>query len=297
MNSTQVLDDTISAMISSLENYNFSLFNILSNRLITDSVFLNNKIYCIFGIFMRELSQSISLIELSKELNKQATDELLTFIEKFLEKRDKKSEEYFYDFLWKEYSILYNNIMIFSIAEEEENYSHDKDYTNYAIDYILKFLYTELENFFLKKRPILLGVLSEIDRLFKNFGFEYKHLIIKTIISFFNRTIDYKLYEYGDKDQDLRDINEFNNYLTQFLDIILRYLEDADKVVKKSHEYLFEYAKEWRLLYIKYLHTIPQYIQVRRPKNEQMLIPEDAKEQLKNLVSKSLLKDEKVEEK
>ncbi|MBD3211865.1 MAG: hypothetical protein GF311_04580 [Candidatus Lokiarchaeota archaeon] len=297
MKNDQVLNDTISAIKLSLVKKNFALFNILSNRLITDSVFLSEKNYCLIGVFLREISQSISLIDLSEELSREIEELIILFIKNFNEiiKESREENKRIFELLWKEYVNVIKNIMIFSIVEEEEQYSQNTIYTDFAINYILKYYISEYKNFTRKKRTLTIGVLSEIDRLFKNFGFNKEHLAIKTIISFFNRTLDYKLHNYYSNENQISEDDFFmlQEYINNYLNILDNYLQGSDKILETAQDYIYDYAKEWRFLYMKYLNTIPQFIQVKRKKDEQLILPEDAKNQLRDLVTQSIIKEDK----
>ncbi len=293
MEKNNALNDTIKAIEISVKEKNFKLVNILANRIVTDSVFLSEKFYCLFGIFVKEMSQIISFLNLTEDVSENIKEQLLFFLDEFKDLINSSSKEEVQNksiILWTLYKNVSENLLTLQTLKEEENYSNNIEFTEQAINYMLNFVSEEYEHFSQKKRPLLLSLINELDRIFKNFGFEIKHLVLKTCISMYNRSFDHIIYHYSklpDLELESGDLN-FQKELKNLINIFDIYLSDVNELINKSDDILFDLAKKWRHYYLTYLDTIPRFIRIKKKPEEELLIPEEAKEKLQDIVSKSI---------
>ncbi|NVM27404.1 MAG: hypothetical protein HWN65_01070 [Candidatus Helarchaeota archaeon] len=284
-----LLDDTIIAMEKSLENKKFNWTNIFANRLVTDAVLKENSFYNLFGLLIKDSIELISLLDRVEETDKIIIKEILKFIKDF-KKIVKENSNNKFKLLWAQYKRFYEDLLKIQSADEEKHYRVNIDFTNQGIEHLLLLCQKELKQSVVKKRLVILGIMNELERIFKNFGFEIKHLVLKTYITLYNRTIDYIIFDAikNKEEQSEQTKKQLLERISPFLNNLSEYNEDPNKFVENSEKYLLELAREWRTLYLTYLDLVPRSIKVRKKEKDKLVIPDEAKEQLKDMVSKSI---------
>ena len=289
MEEETILNDSIIAMEKSLDKRRFNWTNIFANRLVTDAVMKKNEFYNLFGIFMKDSIELISLFDRIEEIDSILIKEMQNFIVEF-KKLAEKSPENKVEILWANYKQLYSKLLNIQSADEEKHYKENIQFTDESVEYLVTMCLNNLKESIIKKRFVIFGVMNELERIYKNYGFEIKHLVLKTYITLYNRTCDYIIYDVLEqKDEQTEETKEkLLQKITPFINNLTDYQEDPIEFIKNSEEFLLELAKEWRTLYLIYLNIVPRSVKVKKKEQDQVIVPDEAKEQLKNIVSKSI---------
>ncbi len=267
-----VLIEDIQIYRNGLEREDYSFCNIISNRLITNAVFLESQEFNLVGAILKEILNYFAVVEDPKNLKK----ELNILIKNVLNAKEIKV-----DMIMEIYLNFYNKIRE-ELNPEFELYEDNKEYSLYSTKFCLDFLKKELEtqNVPYSRDLIYFGISNELNRIYRNFGCITNQLILKTLMGFTGRLYDYYRFlilsiepkeEFWEKKYlELKkkiknNINEFN-YDAEYL--------------KKTSELLFELCKEWRFMFIRLMDITPQV------SREKTTIPPKIQEELKGMVSK-----------
>lgn len=253
-----------------IEDYKFC--NIISNRLITNAVFLESKEYALVGAILKEVLNFFAIVEEPKNIKR----ELEYFINKII-----KTDKLDILFIMEGYLNFYNK-MRDELNPNYEKYKENKEYSLFSTKYCLKFLNEELnsQDVPYTRDLIYFGISSELNRIFRNFGCITHQLILKALIVFLGRLYDYYRFLI------LSDDTKKNFWEEKYLKIKEKIKNNVvtfdidDEYIEKTTNLLFEICKEWRLMFIRLMDITPQV------KRENTSIPPKIKEELKGMVSK-----------
>lgn len=253
-----------------IKDYRFC--NIISNRLITNAVFLESKEYALVGAILKEVLNFFAMVEEPKNIKR----ELENFINKII-----KTDKLDILFIMECYLNFYNK-MRDELNPNYEKYKENKEYSLFSTKYCLKFLNEELnsQDVPYTRDLIYFGISSELNRIFRNFGCITHQLILKALIVFLGRLYDYYRFLI------LSDDTKKNFWEEKYLKIKEKIKNNVvtfdidDEYIEKTTNLLFEICKEWRLMFIRLMDIAPQV------KRENTSIPPKIKEELKGMVSK-----------
>lgn len=267
-----VLIEDLKIYINGLDLEDFNLCNIISNRLITNAVFLESKEYTLVGAILKEVLNFFAVVEDYKNIK----SELKKLINKII-----KSENGDINFIMESYLNFYNKIRD-EINPKHERYKENKEYSLYSTKYSLKFLKEELssQNVPYFRDLIYFGISSELNRIFRNFGCITHQLILKVLIVFSGRLYDYYRYLILSKEPKNDYWEEKYFHIKEKIKNNIEEFDIDDEYLEKTTNLLFEICKEWRLMFMRLMEIAPQI------KREKTSIPPKVQEELKGMVSK-----------
>jgi hypothetical protein len=273
------LEEFFSVLINDLEIFkeglkreDFSFCNILSNRLVTDAVFLNSKSFVLLGVILKENLNYFALLEDFKTIK----GEYIDFINEF-----KQSEDLDLERIINQYINFYDEIWV-DISPEHEKYEKNLEYSLFSTKYVINFLIDNLERQDVPyiRDSIIYGATNELNRIYRNFGALKYQLMLKTVLYLSGKLYDYyrvlflstssKKEIWKEKIISLK--LKIKNNISNFK-IEKKYLEN-------SLDLLFEISKQWRHLFIK-VGELSLPIQ-----REKTTIPPEIQQELEEIVSK-----------
>jgi hypothetical protein len=263
--------------------------NVLTNRLLLNSVILNDKnvtfTACVFKILI------------SRILKTYDPKIKLRFQEKYLNMLEKIKEPFKdINIILKDALDLYQ-IFIYEIKEEENKiYEKDLDFVNKSINFFISSVIDDLKNerFVHSIYLIFVGLLSEIDLATRTHGILLKHFILIIVTDFIHKVYEYyRILIIQSKAEGLTDCwnQKWNNLQKKIISNYESYLTlAADKYIENSIDFLFEIVKEWRLLFLRILDPFPKL-----PTQKNIKINEDVKEKIDKLAKLNLEKELGIE--
>jgi hypothetical protein len=273
------LEDFFSVLIDDLEIFkeglkreDFSFCNILSNRLITDAVFLNSKGFVLLGVILKENLNYFALLEDFKIVK----GEYIEFINEFNQSEDLDLER-----IINRYINFYDKIWV-DISPEHEKYEKNLDYSLFSTKYVINFLIDNLERQDVPyiRDSIIYGATNELNRIYRNFGALKYQLMLKTVLYLSGKLYDYYRVLILSTSSKKEIWKEKIISLKLKIKNNIRSFKIEKKYLENSLDLLFEISKQWRHLFIK-VGELSLPIQ-----REKTTIPPEIQQELEEIVSK-----------
>jgi len=282
-----VLIQDLEAYIEGLNNKDFRFCNIISNRIMTDAIFLESKEFTLLGAILKNILPDFQRIEEIHEEN--IRKKFITVLNNYI----KYQERLDYSFILNRFSEFFDESKKYFVSSYED-YKENKDFTSKVIIYCLEFLKGELEENILPYLDDLLtlGILNEISRASRQFGCTPHQHILQYILSFSYRLQDYfKMLITSDELEYRNKWKERNNKFRNILKSNIEEYQLSDEYIVKSLENLYEFVKEWRFMFMRLMNIIPSMPSVY----SQIKIPSRIENELKDMVSKTISEELKGE--
>ncbi|TFG24168.1 MAG: hypothetical protein EU529_05110 [Promethearchaeota archaeon] len=283
-----VLKEDLKSYLNGLNDLDFGFCNILSNRIMTNSLILNSKINALLGAVLKEITYEFRFYKEDVNL-KRGLRKLKKILNNYI------SDKYDLDakMIMEDYQDYYNEFRDL-IKVEREIYKDNPEFSQFSINFCLEFYIKEL-NF--NDTPVNLdvlvfGVLNELNRVIKSHGSTSKQLMLKIILNSFGRMHEYfRIYLQYEEEKIKRWKESYDKFKKNLLDNLERFNDDKD-YIENSIDFLFEICKEWRYMFIRMLE-IPKIS--TSVVEKQTTVPKKVKEDLDEIVSELI--DSKLEDK
>ena len=279
-----VLIEDLKAFKNGLEAEDFVFCNIISNRLITNAVILKSDKHVLLGAILKELIYEYRIFKDDNNI-KKATFNFSKLVESYIS--EEKTVEL--DVILDDYLEFYKDFLKL-IERPLESYEHNVDFTNLTIKFCLEFFKKELKE---KAIPINIdvitfGVINEIRRVMKNFGFDKKILMLRLVLTFFGRMYEFFRFLIVSETENTKWGDLYERYREKIIQNLKSY-ESGEEYLNESLVFLFELCQEWRYMFMRLLE-LPK----ATPIEKEVAIPENIKEELNKMVSNLIRK--KLEE-
>ncbi len=280
----KVLREDLKAYLKALDAKEFGLCNIVSNRMMTNAMILNSVDFNLLGAILKEITFDFNLFQEENSLE-NALKKLKNTLKSY-QSSNPKVDQILDDYY--EYFDIFRNIITSPLEEYEEN----KDFSIYTTKFSINFFIQENENDLILPYNFdvrIYGVLNEINRVMKSFGFTKHQLVLKLVLSYFGRMYEYFRFLLSTENIDKIWEEKFSDYKEKLLSNVKSFsLEES--YINNSLELLFEFCREWRTFFMRLLE-IP-----RGPKVEKgTAIPSNVRQELDEMVTKLI--NSKLEEK
>ena len=251
----EILTQDLEYCIKTFENDNFSLMNVATNRLMENSIFLENKETFLVAAILKDIANDyIGIFQYKRNILNSA---------KVIGKKTITSIKTNYynginiESLWQDFNEFTVKISEFHKDElESEVYKKNTEFTSIIFEKILKFFEENKESLKKIHCTLINGVLGVIIRIMKNHSCALKesmvYLYIKLLAILYNYVIEKNFPE--------EEINEddYKEYLEVHVDFIVKnYLNDSLDFNKYNSE-LWEIGKQYRELY--FLFNTPRVV-------------------------------------
>jgi len=264
---------------------NFSLMNVLSNRLMSDLLFGGQKDLCLIGFFLRDaaidLMNAQERTEVASELSEAAT-QLLSQIDSMLKEpfSAESAWKVYYDYFVRSVQAGRNDI-------EKSVYTEDPSFTHVALDQLVDMLTSQTITH--SRTQIFAGVWNELSRLAGNHGIQFDDVIPACILIALNWLHPYVAVE---KEEAVVSHEKSADLLDGFVQR-LKHLQanrqpngDQGAFVQTGTELLCDVLLAWRRYYIHYL-DIRTAISPQEP-SRKIELPIDARKKLTQSIADAL---------
>ncbi len=281
--SEKALKTDLNAYKKALEIRDLRFANIISNRMNTTAIIANNKESVLISTILKIIIQHSKYIIAPEDLDRM--------LDNIINKLGKISLETKALNILSFYSEVMDTIFEKRQSEIEEIYKQDISYSKILIEYFIDFLISEIssDNIDFIIGLNFPGTLNEILRVFKNYGFTIRELMLQILLEYFSRVFDYYRYiiTSGMEKTRKKSIDEINNYLSEIKQNLEEYkgnINDKD-YIEKSVDLLFEICKEWRLLFVRYMEIMRRSV---NKKEINLEFPNDIKKNMKEIIKRGI---------
>lgn len=278
-----ILIEDLKSYLKGLEKNDYGFCNIISNRLITDAVILESKKYTLIGTILKDVTFDYRFFENKKIALDDAKENLHNMVEDFLENKNESDINY----ILSKYFEYYNEFRKV-ITSEMEVYEENKSFSIYTTKYILNTFKDEIKN---QEMPynldvLVYGILIEINRIIRTFGFVTQQLLLKTLLSFFGRLSEYFRYILISESK----IEKWKKLYFEYKEKLTNNIESFeinDEYIKSTVNLIFEVCREWRFMFIRLLE-LPKSQFIEKPISMPEIVKEDLREMVSDLISSKL---------
>lgn len=267
-----ILIEDLQVYKKSLEIEEYSFCNVISNRLITNAVILSSKEFTLIGAILKEILNYVTMIEEQKEIKKKIEKLLDDFL---------NNDNISIDTILNSYSNAIYDIFII-INPDYEIYNENIEYSLFSTKYFINFFKKELEKQEIAYQIDLIyhGIANELNRIYRNFGYNTHQLLLKILITFSGRLYDYYRYIiYSEKSEKkiwesryLKIKNQIKQNVSSF--------DLNDEYINNTSDLLFKICKKWRHMFIRVMDIVSPI------KKQKTSIPPNIQNELKDMVSK-----------
>ncbi|MCF2141326.1 MAG: hypothetical protein K9W44_14805 [Candidatus Lokiarchaeota archaeon] len=266
-----------------MKNRKFDYCNVISNRIISNSVITKSEEFVLVGCFLKQL-----VFDLSRINNNEDKDEFSKKIENYLKKIEKTND---INIILTRYYDLIKNINVYFTTEEEKSfYQNNLKFTHYSIEFLVKFLISELneDKFIHSINNIFIGFLNEIERFLKLHDFTLKELLLKFIMIYSSKLYEYYRIFIINDTQNKGWYKKWEIYQVLIKKNLDDYLnKEEQEYIKQSIKLLFELCKEWRFMFIRLLEPIQKLNKIEK----EVELPHEIKEKIQDLAKKAIDED------
>ena len=279
----EILSQDFKYCIKAFESDNFNLMNIAANRLMENSIFLENEEVFLVSAILKDIAHDFMGIF-------QGRRNVLNSAKVLGKKAIKAIKNNFYNginsmTLWKEFQEYGVKINEFHKDELEiEVYRENTEFTSLIFKKILEFLIEH--KFILKKinNTLINGILGVMVRIMKNHSFTLQenmvYLFIKLLAILYGYVVEKSYPEEEINDED------YKKYLEDHIDFIVESYFNQNIDMKKYNKELWKIGKQYRELY--FLFNPPRIV-AKTPISEQV----PALVRIPIIPNKNIVKDEK----
>lgn len=278
-----ILIEDLKSYLKGLEKNDYGFCNIISNRLITDAVILESKKYTLIGTILKDVTFDYRFFENKKIALDDAKENLHNMVEDFLENKNESDINY----ILNKYFEYYNEFRKITTSEMEV-YEENKSFSIYTTKYILNTFKDEIKNQEMSYNldVLVYGILSEINRIIRTFGFVSQQLILKTLLSFFGRLSEYFRYILISESK----IEKWKKLYFEYKEKLTNNIESFeinDEYIKSTVNLIFEVCREWRFMFIRLLE-LPKSQFIEKTISMPEIVKEDLREMVSDLISSKL---------
>jgi len=237
--------------IKAFEKDKFDLMNIAANRLMENSIFLENEEIFLISAILKDMANDYeSIIAKNKNIlnsSKVIGKKMIEIIKaNFNNETDSKK-------LWKEFQMFTEKINEFHKDElESEVYSRNTEFTSIAFKIMLNFLEENKEILKKKHNTLFNGILGVMIRIMKNHSCTLKETMVYLYFKLFSLLYNFVLEK--NYNQNEREISEedYKEYIDPHVNFIIKHYLNNNIDFKKFNSELWLIGKKYRQLYLLY---------------------------------------------
>jgi hypothetical protein len=287
-NSFEVIKSDFNMASVAFNSGNYELMNIFANRLMSNALFGDNKLYSMYGVFIKEVA--IDFLFLEKSVVEKIVPHGKKFFNEILPLLDSTKID-----VTKIWDIYYEYIKetrkFFILDVEKKNYLEDPEITRGMINYIFNEMLKTNENLLDENSVILKGFLNELVRLINVYGISQRDVIIFILIRVFDRYFDYAIFSSTSQSKGI-DKELLDKKISPFMDRIRELYNISDKkeysaLTPIASELICDIIIEWRKYFIKYL----EIGRIAQKESRKIELSEDSKKKISETIATALQKD------
>ncbi|GAJ03156.1 unnamed protein product, partial [marine sediment metagenome] len=233
------------------EKDNFNLMNIAANRLMENSIFLENEEIFLISAILKDMAndyesiiaKNISILNSSKVIGKK----MIAMI------KANFNNEIDITKLWEEFQTFTENINEFQKDElESEVYSRNTEFTSITFKKMLKLLEENKEILKKKHNSLFNGILGVMIRIMKNHSCTLKETMVYLYFKLFSLLYNYVLEKnYNQNEKEISE-EDYKEFLDPHVNFIIKHYLNNNIDFKKFNSELWLIGKKYRQLYLLY---------------------------------------------
>ena len=285
----EIYTKNMEVAVLSFKMEDFQLMNIISNRIMSDSLFGSSENFALLGFFVKQMA--LNYLNLKPRISES------DFLDAKL-----VGEEYLYTLLssskdidivksWADYHEF--NIKIQQYAESDIDksikgiYGDNPNITENVRYWLIDFLVKDREMLYDSKNNFLKGLISEFQRVGLAYGYRVIDTIIFSCLVALDRYYEYFVFRHT-AENGLLDTEKVKPTFFPYIDKVKQFSSSSELDYKELTHLLWQLIKSWRESFIYY--TELPYKTVQKP----IELSKEAKKKLSEAVSKALQKEVKT---
>jgi hypothetical protein len=287
-NSTMI-DKNIRVAILSFKTEDFQLMNILGNRIMSDSLFLDTKYLSLVGFFIKQIA--LNYLNLKPRITESDYLDAKLIGEKYLDSLFNISKEVDKAKLWSSYHEFNIQIKQYSASELDKEikniYGEDPLVTTNVRRWLIEFLTSSKDILLDARNNFLKGIISELQRVGLSYGYEVMDTVIFSCLIALDRYYDYFRLRYSAPDDKI-DEEAIRKIVFPHLDSIKRISSSDVLQYDDITNLLWELIKGWREFFIYYSE-----LSLRTPERP-IELSKESRTKLSEVLGKALQKELKT---
>ena len=256
----------------SLQNKDYKTANIISNRIMTNAWFSDNKFYGVTGFFLRQFAIDVLL---ASNINESAVSNIINHAKTFTDSTlgQVSSKKFSLKELWTYFAVANEKYRKeFGSEEEKTNYTNENEYTHNVFVTSLGILADSKKILVYPSNNLIKGIINEMNRVSRTYGQKQTDLYILSLLIMIDRIDEYVGMTCLDK-------NDFEKRMEEevipLVDSLLK-LQENNFEEDSVNEFLWKLICKWRLYYIKFLEART----IKQSQNKKPVIGEKIKDEL-----------------
>lgn len=248
----------------------FKTANIISNRIMTNAWFFDEKFFGITGFFLRQLTlDALSASNINDDAVKIIKEQIKSFSDSIL--GQVSSKKFNLTELWAYYTATYEKCRHEFIPSDEKSiYTTELQFTHNVFIKILKILSDEKDKIIYPSNNLIKGVLNECSRVSRTYGIKTQDLYVLSLLIMIDRIDEYV----GLTVVELKDFGP--RAKIESLPLVEKLLNiNNDITEEKTNEFLWSLIGEWRRDYVRFMDARPTVQRQRKP-----VIAQEVKEEM-----------------
>ncbi|MHA1799953.1 MAG: hypothetical protein ACTSVY_16010 [Candidatus Helarchaeota archaeon] len=248
---------------------------------------METKENTIIAAILKDIIVNIFRIEGNLDEIEIIKGKTINLVNYFIEELKKNSLTY--DNIWIKYHYFFEETReLYLLPYEKEEYKENRVFSEKITMFCVNILIEELNH--IDQQSLLpYGVVNEISRVYTTHGSKVDQLILKILVTYYGRYLEYIKYILGYSDKIINNIeNKFNYIKNELKNVLSLYIEKGSLNRYESSELLYEICSEWRKMFIRYMDIVPFFSKRREEKID---LPDEAKDKIKKMVEEITFKE------
>jgi hypothetical protein len=275
----EVTKQDFAAAKGAFDANDFQQMNILANRLMANVLFGDQKLYAVFGFFMRGLASDFLAVSRDSGL----LEELRPKAEVFLDKLERAfTPEIDLDLIWESYFEYEESTRkLHMTAVERKTYQDNAAFTAQAFRHLVAEFLAE-SAIFHQRSLVFKGFLQEADRLVRNHGADRPTLIFLLLIKALDWLNEYLRFSWSLPTGQL-DVDSFKSNLCPILNRVKEWHERSEgPPYTEATTFLCDIILEWRRCFVRYGEPARQ--------EQKIDLPPEARKRIGDAIAQALYK-------
>jgi len=281
-----MIGKNIKVAVLSFKTEDFQLMNILGNRIMSDSLFLNAKDLSLVGFFIKQIA--LNYLNLKPRLTDPDYLDAKLVGEKYLDSLSNISENIDKAALWSSYHEFNVQVKQYSASELDkeikEIYGEDPLVTTNVRHWLVEFLVKSKEVLLDARNNFIKGLIGELQRVGLSYGYEVIDTVVFSCLIALDRYYDYFRLQHSQVSNEL-DEEAVRKVIFPYVDSIQQISSSKDLRYDDITDLLWGLIKGWRESFIYYSELSP------RTPERQIELNKESRTKLSEVLGKALQKE------
>ncbi len=278
-----ILKENLQLANLSLASDDFQSLNIYGNRIMSDSVFMQNRESAIIGFFIKHVA--LNFLYLQTSISKQDLLDVKLVAKNFMDSIPHEVEDINVEHLFLEFHEFNQQVKRHFVSDTEKDvYDVNPEITDIVRLSLVNLLVSNKELLCNPNNNIINGLIGELERFCKAYDYQSKDTLTFCILVALDRYYGYFRYHHSTTDGKV-DKEKTNTIISPYIENIRKLVTNADINYDDFTELMWELIKGWREFFIFYGET--PNIKPQQP----ITLPEESRQKLSKAFSKALEKE------